>query len=89
MTRAQAAWLAILVVAVIVSGISVVYAKLLSRQLFVELQQVRAQRDQADMEWGRLQLQLATSGALGRVMHIANERLQMQVPDAEHIVVVK
>ncbi len=65
-----------------------VYAKYLSRSLFVELQQVRAMRDQADMEWGRLQLELATRGALGRVMRIADERLQMQVPEAEQIVVV-
>ncbi|MCB1786239.1 MAG: cell division protein FtsL [Chromatiaceae bacterium] len=89
MTRAQAFWLVILVVAVIVSGISVVYAKLASRSLFVELQQARAMRDQADIEWGRLQLELATSGALGRVMTIAGERLQMHAPTAEQVVVVK
>ncbi|MCG6965181.1 MAG: cell division protein FtsL [Chromatiaceae bacterium] len=89
MTRGQGFWLAFLVVAVISSGIAVVYAKFLSRALFVELQQVVAQRDQADMEWGRLQLELATRGALGRVMSIAGERLQMGVPEAGQIVVVK
>ncbi len=89
MTRAQAFWLACLVVAVICSGTGVVYAKYVSRVLFVELQQVRAQRDHVDMEWGRLQLELATRGALGRVMRIADERLQMQVPKPEQIVVVK
>ena len=89
MTRAQAVWLLLLMVAVIISGVSVVYAKILSRALFVELQQVRLQRDQADMEWGRLQLELATRGALGRVMRIADERLQMHVPRPEQIEVVK
>jgi cell division protein FtsL len=89
MSRAQSIWLTLLVVAVILSGVSVVYAKYWSRALFVELQQVRALRDQADMEWGRLQLELATSGSLGRVMELASERLQMRVPDAEQIVVVK
>ncbi len=89
MTRGQSFGLSLLVVAVIASGTSVVYAKYLSRALFVELQQVRALRDQADMEWGRLQLELATSGSLGRVMNIASERLQMRVPDAEQIVVVR
>jgi cell division protein FtsL len=89
MTRAQATGLVVLVMAVIASGVSVVYAKNLSRALFVELQQVRLQRDQADMEWGRLQLELATRGALGRVMRIAGERLQMHVPRAEQIEVVK
>ena len=88
-TRGQVFWLSCLVVAVILSGMGVVYSKFLSRSLFVELQQVRASRDHVDMEWGRLQLELATQGALGRVMRIANERLQMQVPAAEQIVVVK
>jgi cell division protein FtsL len=88
-TRGQILWASFLLIAVIASGVGVVYAKYLSRTLFVELQQVRAERDQADMEWGRLQLELATRGALGRVMRIADERLQMRVPEAEQIVVVK
>ena len=89
MTRGHLFWLAFLMIAVISSGVGVVYAKYLSRAMFVELQEVRAARDQADMEWGRLQLELATRGALGRVMRIADERLQMRAPTAEDIVVVK
>jgi len=89
MSRGQGLWLSCLVLAVILSGVAVVYSKNLSRSLFVEQQQVRAQRDQANTEWGRLQLELATRGSLGRVMHIANERLQMQVPQASQIVVVQ
>lgn len=89
MTRGQVAFLSLLVLALISSGIAVVYTKNLSRSLFVELQQVRLMKDEADMEWGRLQLELATRGALGRVMTIADERLQMQVPGPEHIVVVR
>lgn len=88
MTRGQAIWLAFLVVAIVSTAVSVVYAKSLSRSLFVELQHEREQRDQADMEWGRLQLELATSGSLGRVMHLATERMQMRAPSAESIVVV-
>jgi cell division protein FtsL len=89
MSRGQVFWLSCLMAAVILSGMAVVYAKFLSRSLFVELQQLRATRDQVDLEWGRLQLELATQGALGRVMDIADSRLQMQVPEAEQIVVVK
>ncbi|MCB1790988.1 MAG: cell division protein FtsL [Gammaproteobacteria bacterium] len=89
MTRGQAIMLSLVMMAVVVSGIAVVHAKNLSRSLFVELQQVRSLKDQADMEWGRLQLELATRGALGRVMEIAHERLQMRVPDSSQIVVVK
>lgn len=89
MSRGQVFWLSCLIAAVILSGMAVVYAKFLSRSLFVELQHLRATRDQVDLEWGRLQLELATQGSLGRVMDIANSRLQMQVPEAEQIVVVK
>jgi cell division protein FtsL len=89
MTRPQVAWLVLLVFAVITSAVAVVNAKYESRMLFVELQQVRAERDVADMEWGRLQLELATRGALGRVMRIADERLQMHVPQPQQIVVVR
>ena len=89
MTTGQLTWLLVLTVVVVVSGVAVVHAKYESRALFVELESLRAARDQADMEWGRLQLELATRGALGRVMRIADERLQMRVPTPEQIVVVR
>jgi cell division protein FtsL len=88
-TLGQLLWATFLAVAVVASGVAVVHAKYESRALFVELQEVRAERDLADMEWGRLQLELATRGALGRVMRIADERLQMRVPQPEQIVVVR
>lgn len=89
MSRGQGIWMAVLVLSIVASGIAVVHAKFQSRSLFVELQRLRAERVQADVEWGRLQLELATQGALGRVMQIAGERLQMSVPEPDHIVVVR
>ncbi len=89
MSRGQVLWVAFLISALVASGIGVVYAKYRSRVLFVELQQLRAERDLADMDWGRLQLELATRGALGRVARIASERLQMRPPEADQIVVVR
>ena len=89
MNGGQMAWLVVLTVLVIASGVAVVNAKYESRALFVELESLRAARDQAELEWGRLQLELATRGALGRVMRIADERLQMRVPKPEQIVVVR
>lgn len=88
MTRARLFWLIALVLAVIVSGIGVVYAKNQSRALFVQLQKVRAQHAQADLEWGRWQLELATDGSLQDVMRIARKRLHMRVPNANDLVVV-
>lgn len=89
MTVGQLVGLVLLALSVIASGVAVVHAKYESRNLFVQLQALRAERDRADMEWGRLQLELATRGALGRVMRIADERLQMRVPPPEQIVVVR
>jgi cell division protein FtsL len=89
MSRAQVLWMALLLVAIVASGVAVVAAKFQSRSLFVELQKLRAERVQADVEWGRLQLELATQGALGRVMQIAHERLQMRVPEPGQTVVVR
>jgi cell division protein FtsL len=88
MTRGQSIALAGLFVAVVGSGVAVVYAKNNSRALFVELQQVRQAKDDADREWGKLQLELATRGALNRVMSIAEQRLEMQAPSADDIAVV-
>lgn len=89
MSRGQALGLALLALAVIASGIGVVQVKYQSRMLFVELQQARAERDRLAMEWGRLQLELATSGSLGRVMRLAETRLGMRPPPPERIVVVR
>lgn len=89
MTRAQGISLAMLALLVLASGIGVVAAKYESRTLFVELQAVRLEKDHADMEWGRLQLELATRGGMERVMRVASERLQMHVPEPEQIVVVR
>jgi cell division protein FtsL len=89
MTRGQSIAVAGLFAAVVVSGVAVVYAKNTSRALFVELQQVRHAKDDADREWGKLQLELATRGALNRVMSIASERLEMQAPSAQDIAVVR
>jgi cell division protein FtsL len=89
MSRGHLAWLGILLVAIVVSGVAVVQAKYESRRLFVEIQVLRDERDRADMEWGRLQLELATRGSLGRVARIADERLHMRAPAPEQIVVVR
>jgi cell division protein FtsL len=89
MTRGQLAVVGALLLAVTVSGISVVYAKFLSRKLFVELQGLRAERDVIDAEWSRLQLELGTWASHVRIEQIARERLGMRVPRADEIVVVR
>ena len=87
MRRSQLIWVVLLVVAVLGSGVGVVYAKNQSRALFVELQKMRAENDMAVMEWGRLQLELASVGSLEDVTRAA-QRLKMRPPQPDNVVVV-
>ena len=85
----RAPWLLVLLIlAVIGSGVGVVYAKYLSRSQFVELQKLRAQRDQLDMRWGRLQLEESTLATYSRVEADARARLGMRIPHPGEVVVV-
>ena len=75
--------------AVLASGVSVIYAKHLSRQHFVELERLIAERDQLEIDWGRLRLEQSTWATHGRVEQLAREKLSMHVPEPEDIVVVQ
>ncbi len=76
-------------VAVIVSALGVVYAKHQSRQLFVRLQGLKADRDVMDVEWGRLQLEQSTQATHERIESIARERLDMENPTASVLIVIE
>ncbi len=89
MSRASALWLVIAVLAVLGSAIGVVYAKAQSRALFVELQKARGHHEEANMEWGRLQLELASTGSLEEVTRASAGRLHMRAPRPENVVVVE
>jgi cell division protein FtsL len=88
MTRAHLFWLIAMILAVLGSSIGVVYAKYESRALFVQLQKVRAGSDTESLEWGRLQLELASEGSLEDVMRIAGGRLKMHAPAPDDVVVI-
>lgn len=86
----RASWLlGLLILAVIGSGIGVVYAKYLSRSQFVELQRLRAQRDRMDVHWGRLQLEESTLATYSRVEADARGKLRMHIPHPGEVVVVR
>lgn len=89
MNRARWTLLGVLALAVVVSGTAVVYAKYASRKLFVELQQLRAERDAIDVEWGRLQLEESTLATHVRVERIARNKLKMHAPDATEVLVIR
>lgn len=75
--------------AVMVSALAAVYAVHRNRLLFVELQQLKQQRDALNVEWGRLQLEESAWGAQARVEQIAREKLNMHRPKRPEIIILR
>ncbi|MFU8832886.1 MAG: cell division protein FtsL [Wenzhouxiangella sp.] len=75
-------WLAfaLLMASLLVSAISVVVLRHESRQLFGALQTAEIDRDQANMEWSRLQLEQAWLAESGRVERESRAQLGMDRP---------
>lgn len=79
----------LLAVAVIVTALTLVYTRYETRELFAAKQRLIAQRDDLNVEWGRLQLEQSTWGTQSRVEHVAREQLQMVMPAPDGVVFVK
>ena len=86
MTRFLAA---IVLLAVVATAIAVVYERYRHRQLFVELTRLERERDELNVEFGRLQLEQATWAQANRIDQVARERLGMKFPESDDIVVVR
>lgn len=80
---------ALLVVANVGSAIAVVYARHEHRQLFVALTRLERERDELNIEFGRLQLEQATWAESNRIDQVARNRLGMVFPQADETVVVR
>ena len=78
-----------LAIAVLVSSLGVVYTKHESRKLFVELDTLKKERDEINVEWGRLQLEQSTLATHGRIERAAKKRLNMETPEYEKIFIVR
>lgn len=74
-----------LVVLVMASAIGCIYAKHESRKLFTELQELIAERDRMEVDWGRLQIEQGTWSTYGRVEQVAREKMNMQLPSVGQI----
>ncbi|WP_260294924.1 cell division protein FtsL [Sedimenticola hydrogenitrophicus] len=89
MKRGQLILLLLLTFGLLLTATGVVYSKYATRKQFVALQMLRAERDAIDVEWGRLQLEQSTWATHARVEKIARKRLNMHIPAADEVVVVK
>ena len=74
---------------VLASSLGVVYAKHQSRKLFVELDTLKKQRDEINVEWGRLQLELSTLATHSRIEQTAKQRLKMVTPEYNKVLIVR
>jgi len=81
--------LALLIAAVLGSGIAVVYARQEHRQAYVQLNQLVRQRDELNIEFSRLQLEQATWAETNRIEQVATERVGMLFPATSELVVAR
>ncbi|WP_395794209.1 cell division protein FtsL [Aquimonas sp.] len=78
-----------LVLALIGTGIAVVHSRHQHRLNFIELNQLEAERDELNIDFGRLQLEQATWGETFRIERVAREQLGMRSPEPTEIRVVR
>ena len=79
----------LLTLAVLGSGVAVVYARQQHRQAYVELTRLQKQRDELNIEFSRLQLEQATWAETNRIEQVATERLGMSFPATPELIVVQ
>lgn len=88
MTAGRLWAIGVLLTAIVVSATGVIYAKHELRLMFAEKQTLIGERDDLNIEWGRLQLEQSTWGAQSRVEQIARDRLNMEIPSPDSVVFV-
>jgi len=74
---------------VMASAVGVIFSKHESRKLFVQLQTLQKERDQMDIEWGRMQLEQSTWATHGRIEGLARKKLDMTIPRAENVMIIR
>jgi cell division protein FtsL len=82
-------WLLIVWLLIVISALAVPYSAHLSRVLLNELAAEMTAREKAQAEWGRLVLEQSTWTAHSRVENIATSQLDMRVPLATEVILVK
>ena len=79
---------AVLWVGALGSAAGAIYCKHRAREMFVELEQLNARRDNLEIEWGQLQLEQSAWSTHGFVEHVARARLHMAMPPPRQIEIV-
>lgn len=74
--------------AVLASAAGAIYCEHRSRELFIQLESLNAQRDNLSIEWGQLQLEQSAWSSHAFVERVASTRLHMATPPAREIEIV-
>ncbi len=75
--------------AVLGSAVQVIYARYQARDLFVRLEKLDAERDDLEMDWGRLQIEQSFWSAHAVVERNANDKLRMSLPQMQEVRIVR
>ena len=75
-------------ITVLASAAGAIHAKHRARELFVQLEQVNAERDRLDIEFGRMQLEQSAWSAHAFVENVAITQLRMTTPPPAQVEVV-
>jgi cell division protein FtsL len=70
------------------SAAGAIYCKHRAREMFVELEQLNARRDNLEIEWGQLQLEQSAWSTQAFVERVANTKLHMEMPPPKEIEIV-
>jgi cell division protein FtsL len=89
MSRGGVWMLVFLLLAVVASGVGVVHAKFVSRDLFADLQSLRSERGRVETRWVRLQLEQGSLVTNSKLELDARKRLGMRLPQAGEVIVLK
>jgi len=84
----QFAFLGLLALAVVGTGLWIIVAKHEARQLFAELEELNREQDRLQIDWGRLQLEQSTYATHSLIESTARERLDLRLPEARDVVLV-
>lgn len=72
----------------LLTALSLVYIKDLNRRLFIDYQTLQQQSNQMLLDWGKLLLEKSTWSVQARVEQLAENSLQMRIPQSGDIVLL-
>jgi cell division protein FtsL len=70
------------------SAAGVIYCKHRAREMFVQLEQLNARRDNLEIEWGQLQLEQSAWSTQAFVERVATNKLHMAMPPPKEIEII-